>query len=269
MAAMGQGTEMAAAAPPARAWLTASQGVIVGVHLGALALWELLVWLMEVPRFILPAPSEILATLGGDHYRWLFNSWVTGVEIFGGYAVAVVAGVATALIFTWSRIALVTFFPLLVTLNMVPKVALGPLIIVWFSYGITTNILIAFSLAYFPILLTTVRGLREVEPDLLDLVRSIRGSAWQTFIYIQLPGALPYIFSGMKVGAVLAVAGAIVGEFIASDRGLGYLMIQVQASLDTPAMFMAVTLITLLGVLLYCLVLVLEYFLVPQDARVS
>lgn len=266
---MAQEKQSAGTSTLPRTWFTAGQGVIVGVHVGALVLWEVLVRLMEVPRFILPAPTEILATLGGDHYRWLSNSWVTGVEIFGGYLVAVVAGVATALIFTWSRIALVTFFPLLVTLNMVPKVALGPLIIVWFSYGITTNILIAFSLAYFPILLTTVRGLKETEPDLLDLVRSIQGSAWQTFIYIQLPGALPYIFSGMKVGAVLAVAGAIVGEFIASDRGLGYLMIQVQASLDTPAMFMAVTLITLLGVALYCIVLLLEHLFVPRDARVS
>lgn len=266
---MGQIKTTVGATPSRRVWFSASQGAIVAVHFGVLALWELLVRITEVPRFILPAPSEIVATLSGDHYRWLSNSWVTGIEIFGGYAVAVLAGVATALIFTWSRIAMVTFFPLLVTLNMVPKVALGPLIIVWFSYGITTNILIAFSLAYFPILLTTARGLREVEPDLLDLVRSLRGSAWQTFVYIQLPGALPYIFSGMKVGAVLAVAGAIVGEFIASDRGLGYLMIQVQASLDTPAMFMAVTLITLLGVLLYSLVLVLEYLLVPKDARLS
>ena len=124
--------------------------------------------------------------------------------------------------------------PLFVTLNMIPKVALGPLVIVWFSYGIFPNILIAFSICFFPILLTTARGLSEVEPDLLDLVKSLRGSRWTLFRKIQLPGALPYVFSGMKVGAILAVAGAIVGEFIASDRGLGYLMIQVQSSLDTP-----------------------------------
>ena len=141
--------------------------------------------------------------------------------------------------------------------------------IVWFSYGISTNILITFSLCYFPILLTTIRGLREIEPDLLDLVNSLRGTKWQQFIYIQLPGAMPFIFSGMKVATILAVAGAVVGEFIASDRGLAYLMIQVQASLDTPAMFMAVTLITLIGMLLYLAVLFLEHMVVPQDARKS
>jgi NitT/TauT family transport system permease protein len=127
----------------------------------------------------------------------------------------------------------------------------------------------AFSIAVFPILLTTARGLRETEPELLDLVRSLKGSRWQVFSKIQLPGALPYIFSGMKVGAILAVAGAIVGEFLGSDKGLGYLLLQVQVTLDTPAMFMAVLLITLLGMLLYGLVLVLERLLVVKDARVA
>ena len=159
--------------------------------------------------------------------------------------------------------------PLLVSLNMIPKVALGPLIIVWFKYGILPNSMMAFSIAVFPILLTTARGLRETEPELLDLVRALRGSRWQLFTKIQLPGALPYIFSGMKVGAILAVAGAIVGEFLSSDKGLGYLMLQVQVTLDTPAMFMAVILITLIGVALYGSVLLLERLLVPKDARIA
>ena len=107
--------------------------------------------------------------------------------------------------------------------------------------------MMAFAICFFPIVLTTARGLREVEPDLLDLVRTLKGSRWQMFTKIQLPGALPYIFSGMKVAAILAVAGAIVGEFLGSDRGLGYLMLQVQVTLDTAAMFMAVILITLIG----------------------
>jgi NitT/TauT family transport system permease protein len=121
----------------------------------------------------------------------------------------------------------------------------------------------------FPILLTTARGLREIEPELLDLVRSLKGSRWQLFTKVQLPGALPYIFSGMKVAAILAVAGAIVGEFLGSDKGLGYLMLQVQVTLDTPAMFMAVIMITLIGMVLYGLVLLLERWLVVKDARID
>ncbi|MGQ9369251.1 ABC transporter permease [Azospirillum sp. ST 5-10] len=247
-----------------RGWLA-----VAAVHLGVLLLWEAAVRLFPIPAFILPAPSAVLATLGKDSYAWLDNALVTAAEIFGGYALSVVLGVLLALLFSWSRLLTLLLFPLLVTLNMVPKVALGPLVIVWFSYGIGTNVLITFTLCFFPILLTTVRGLREVEPDLLDLVRSLKGSRWQAFRYIQLPGAMPYIFSGMKVAAILAVAGAVVGEFIASERGLGYLMIQVQASLDTPAMFMAVALLTLLGIGLYLAVLLMEHLLVPKDARMT
>jgi NitT/TauT family transport system permease protein len=113
------------------------------------------------------------------------------------------------------------------------------------------------------------RGLNEVEPELIDLVRALRASRWQVFSKIQLPGALPYLFSGMKVAVVLAVAGAIVGEFIASEEGLGYLMLQVQVTLDTAAMFMAVILITLIGVVLYAIVLILERLLVVTDARMA
>ncbi len=253
------------------AWQTRRRrwGAIVAVHVSVVAIWELTVRLAHMPGFVLPAPSAVLMTLGKSNYAWGANTLVTAAEIFGGYALAVVLGVAAALLFSWSKRLTLLAFPLLITLNMIPKVALGPLIIVWFSYGIGPNILIAFSLCFFPILLTTVRGLREVEPDLLDLVRALKGTRWQLFRYIQLPGSLPYLFSGMKVAAILAVAGAVVGEFVASSRGLGYLMIQVQSALDTAAMFMAVILITALGVALYVLVLGLEHVFVTRDARIT
>ncbi len=243
--------------------------IIIGVHLAFVLLWEAFVRVFEIKSFILPTPTSVLATLDNPHYDWLHNTWVTALEIFGGYVLGLVLGVLCALLFITSRRLTLLAFPLLVTLNMIPKVALGPLIIVWFSYGISTNILITFSLCFFPILLTTIRGLNETEPDLLDLVHALKGSRWQMFRYIQLPGSLPYLFSGMKVATILAVAGAVVGEFIASDQGLAYLMIQVQASLDTAAVFMAVLLITALGVLLYLLVLLMERLLITQDARIQ
>jgi NitT/TauT family transport system permease protein len=238
-------------------------------HVLLVLAWYLFVELGRVPKFVMPSPQATLASLTNADYAWWTNVAVTGTEIFGGYFLALVVGVLLALVFTWSRTLEALFLPLLVTLNMIPKVALGPLIIVWFKYGIFPNTLMAFSIAVFPILLTTARGLREIEPELLDLVRSLRGSRWQVFTKIQLPGALPYIFSGMKVASILAVAGAVVGEFLGSDKGLGYLMLQVQVTLDTPAMFMAVILITLIGMALYGLVLGLERLLVVRDARVS
>jgi NitT/TauT family transport system permease protein len=238
-------------------------------HLLLVVAWHLFVTLGHVPKFVMPTPYDTIHALLVPNYRWFDNIAVTAAEIFGGYALAVVVGVGLAMLFSWFRWLEMLLMPLLVSLNMIPKVALGPLIIVWFSYGVGPNVLIAFSICFFPIVLTTARGLSEVEPDLLDLVRTLRGSRWQVFSKIQLPGALPYIFSGMKVAAVLAVAGAIVGEFLGSERGLGYLMLQVQVTLDTAAMFMAVILITMIGIVLYGLVLGLERLLVVRDARIA
>ncbi len=244
-------------------------GFAVLSHLLLIAAWHYFVVLGEVPKFVMPSPYDTVRALLVPNYRWVENILVTAAEIFGGYLLAVVIGIAIALVFSWSRLLEMVAMPILVSLNMIPKVALGPLIIVWFKYGIGPNIMMAFAICFFPIVLTTARGLREVEPDLLDLVRTLKASRWQLFVKIQLPGALPYIFSGMKVAAILAVAGAIVGEFLGSDRGLGYLMLQVQVTLDTAAMFMAVILITIIGVVLYGLVLGLERALVVRDARIQ
>ena len=244
-------------------------GLAILAHAALIIVWYLFVTYRHVPAFVMPSPIATIATLGGENYDWIGNTLVTASEIFGGYFLAVAFGVIFAIAFSWSSTAEAAVMPLLVSLNMIPKVALGPLFIVWFSYGIFPNAIIAFSISFFPILLNTVRGFREVEPELLDLVRSLRSSKWQTFTKIQLPSALPYIFSGMKVGAVLAVAGAVVGEFLGSSRGLGYLMLQVQVTLDTAAMFMAVILITLVGIVLYGLVLGLERIVIVRDARVQ
>ena len=241
----------------------------IAAHIALVFAWYLFVKLGNVPKFVMPSPEATLNALLQPNYNWWGNVAVTGTEIFAGYFLALVVGIALAMLFTWSKALEAFFMPLLVSLNMIPKVALGPLIIVWFKYGVFPNTLTAFSICVFPILLTTARGLREIEPELLDLVRSLKGSRWQLFTKVQLPGALPYIFSGMKVAAILAVAGAIVGEFLGSDKGLGYLMLQVQVTLDTPAMFMAVIMITLIGMVLYGLVLLLERWLVVKDARID
>lgn len=247
-----------------RRWVLA-----IAVHAVVIGIWWGAVELFRIPKFVMPTPGETIASLGAPHYDWIGNTVVTGEEIFGGWIAAVVAAVVLALAFSWWRFADEVLMPLFVSFNMVPKVALGPLFIVWFKYGVIPNSFIAFTISFFPVLLTTARGLREVEPELLDLVRSLRGSRWQLFTKIQLPGSLPYLFSGMKVGAILAVAGAIVGEFLGSAKGLGYLMLQVQTSLDTPAMLMAVILITLIGVVLYGVVILLERIFVVRDARVQ
>jgi NitT/TauT family transport system permease protein len=148
-----------------------SAAIILIVHLAVIALWQVLVDAFQVPKFILPSPLATVATLWSPNYAWLSNLAVTAAEILGGFALGALVGVMLAVIFSWSPLVSLLLLPLFVTLNMIPKVALGPLFIVWFSYGIVPNILIAFSICFFPILLTTARGLSEVEPDLLDLVK--------------------------------------------------------------------------------------------------
>ncbi|MFN7635201.1 MAG: ABC transporter permease, partial [Acetobacteraceae bacterium] len=207
------------------------------------------------------------ATLVAPHYGWAHHVAVTAGQAAAGFALAVLIGMALAVVFTWFAALRRALMPLLVTLNLVPKVALAPLFIVWFGYGLLPNILITFIIAFFPIVITVARGLAEVEPELLDLVRVQRATRWQVFRKIQLPSALPYLFSGMRVAAVLAIAGTIVGEFIGSEAGLGFLMLSAQATLDTPAMFMALILITLIGVGLYVSVVALEALTVTADAR--
>ena len=245
-----------------RHWIAAA------AHVAVVIAWQLFVQLGEIESYVMPSPVATILTLG-DANGWVHNTLFTAGEIFGGYFCAVIFGVGMALFFSWSKLLDAALMPLLISLNMIPKVALGPIFIVWFSYGMGSNILMAFAISFLPILITTARGLKEVEPDLIDLVRVLRATRWQIFTKIQLPGSLPYIFSGMKVAVVLAVSGAIVGEFIASEEGLGHLMMQRQVELDTASMFMAVLLITLIGSILYGIVILLEKFVVPQDARIG
>ncbi len=248
-------------------WFVTRNWVAIAAHLAIVLAWQLWVSLGDVPNYVMPSPLATVESLW-EGYDWMHNTLVTAAEIFTGYGVAVVFGVGVALLSSWSRMVDQAVMPLMISLNMIPKVALGPLFIVWFSYGFTPNVLIVFAICVLPILLTTARGLKEVEPDLLDLAHALKASRWQIFRKIQLPSSLPYVFSGMKVATVLAVAGAVVGEFIASEEGLGYLMLQVQVTLDTAAMFMAVLMITLIGVVLYGLVLLLEHLTISADTRI-
>jgi NitT/TauT family transport system permease protein len=241
----------------------------VVAHVAVVALWQVAVIWGDVPAFVMPTPLATLQALFQPHYNWLQHTLVTAAEVFGGYALAVVIGVGMAILFSWFSVLDRFLMPLIVTLNMIPKIAMAPLFIVWLSFGVVPNMVIAFTICFFPILLTTARGLAEVEPELLDLVRALRATRWQIFTKIQLPNALPYVFSGMKIAVVLAVAGAIVGEFIGSARGLGYLMLSVQGVLDTAGMFMAVILVSLIGVALYGLVILLERLVVVTDARIE
>lgn len=237
--------------------------------LAGLALWQIGVMVFEIKEFILPAPLTILAHLVvpkyAAQYQWLTHISTTLSEILISFCVTAAIGIGAAILMTWSRLLRQIITPIIILFNSLPKIALAPLFLLWFGYGILPNVMIAFLVAFFPIVINTFTGLNAVDEDLLDLVRYLHASKWQIFIKIQLPNSLPYIFSGFKISATLCVVGAIVGEFIASTRGLGFLMKSAQGYMNTALMFASLLLISLLGVGFFSGIALLERWLMPWE----
>ncbi|HOV37273.1 MAG TPA: ABC transporter permease [Spirochaetales bacterium] len=237
------------------------------VVLGFFLLWEFAVWIFHIPQFILPAPSTALNHLfiprADANYNWLYHISSTVLAVGLSFLVTSLAGILIASALAWSNRLKEIVLPAFVFINSLPIIAIAPIILLWMGYGVVTNIVIAFLVGFFPVVINTLTGLEAVEEDLLDLVRYLHASKLQIFIKIRIPNALPYIFSGLKICSTLSIMGAIVGEFIASDRGLGYIIINAQYSMNTPPIFSSLILISLAGALLYTLVALLERIIMP------
>lgn len=250
------------AARRARNWLAeqALVGVIVVVVLGA---WEVGVSGFRVPSFILPPPSQIIQHLVSARALLLEHTWVTVTEVVIGFLLSVAVGVPLAIGIVYSRIFAKVAYTFIVPLQTVPKVALAPLIVLWFGYGLLPKVLVACLISFFPIVIASVVGFRAIEQEMLYLARSLNASEWQVFLKFRLPRALPNLFGGFKVGIGQAVIGAVVGEFIAAERGLGYLQIVSSSRLETSLLFGSVAVISLVGLLLFSLLAVLERLAMP------
>jgi NitT/TauT family transport system permease protein len=216
--------------------------------------WEGAVRLFDVPPLILPAPSSILATLWEKRALYLAFSIPTTIEIVVGFFVAAAAGILLGILVSFSNLANRTLYPMLISSQLIPKVAIAPVFIIWFGTGLEAKVFIAFLIAFFPIMISTMVGLQVVEADMVRLFQSMGASSTTTFFKLRLPAALPNIFAGMKIGMTLAVVGAIVAEFVAADRGLGYYLLYANGQLDSPGVFGAIVLLTVIGVILYYLV---------------
>jgi NitT/TauT family transport system permease protein len=233
-----------------------------------LILWEVLVELIKVPSFILPPPGDLWVSflkklpILGNH------SVITFAEAIGGFVLSLVLGVAFAIAVVYSRHLQNTIYPLIVILYAMPKSAFAPLMVIWVGYGLFSKIAIAFLVAFFPIVVNTVVGLKEVEPELLELARINRGSQFDVFKKIRLPNSLPYMFAGIKVAIVLSVTGAIVAEFVAANEGLGYLILQANYSLDTAFALVILLILALLSLGLFWLVEIMQRKLAPWSSEV-
>jgi NitT/TauT family transport system permease protein len=228
-----------------------------------LAVWEAGVALYKMPAYLLPAPSVIFETFVREFPRLAYHGWVTAYEMLLGYGLAVAVAVPLAIAITSSQRFDSFVMPTLLFFQVVPKVAIAPLFLVWFGVGALPKILVAFLISFFPIVIDAAVGLRSMSGEMTDLARSMGASRMQVFARFRLPTSLPYLFSGLKVAATLAVAGAVVGEFVGADKGLGYLLLVTNSNMETALMFATIVALTIIGLVFFYAVELLEALLIP------
>jgi NitT/TauT family transport system permease protein len=219
--------------------------------------------LADIKEYLLPPPSKVWTEFWRRHELVTAGAWVTTKEILAGYALAVVVSIPLALAVAYSRFMEQAVYPVIVFLQIIPKIAIAPLFIIWFGFGFAPKLLLVFLLSFFPIVVASIAGFKSVDPEIMDFAHTTGAGAWKMFAKIRLPQALPDIFTGLKVGAALSATAAVVAEFVASDRGLGYLLLQYNGNLETPMVFAIVVLLSLIGLAVYYLVELIERITIP------
>jgi NitT/TauT family transport system permease protein len=231
--------------------------------------WQLAVTVLGLREYLLPAPLRVAQAMTGDEIPWLRHVWITSVEIVGAFLLAGVVGVVLGVAVAWSPILSRALVPFLVFVNTLPKVAVAPLFLLWLGYGVLPNMLIGALIGFFPVVINTAVGLTQIDEELLDLGRVFNAPKWKVFATIRIPNAYPYILSALKVTATAAVVGAIVGEFVASQQGLGYVIITTQGSMNTPVAFAALVWISVVGLAVYGLVVLAARRIAPWAETVD
>jgi NitT/TauT family transport system permease protein len=240
-------------------WHTCSR---IGYPLAGLAIiiaiWAVSCRLFEIPEAVLPTPGQVITAFIDSFGLLAREGWVTLTETVLGFALALAVGLPLAVAIANSRALNLMFYPLLVALQSVPKVALAPIVLVWLGTGLESKLAIVWLVAFFPIIIDTAAGLRSTPRELIQLARSLKASPWQIFYKVQFPAALPFVLTGAKVAITLAVIGAVIGEFMGSSSGLGYLLLSATSQLNTPLAFAALFALSILGLGVYAVVEVVE-----------
>ena len=249
-----------------------SRLVLAAYPLGAIAIaiivWGLVVRTFKIKPYIIPAPETVFFTFIDRFGLLSFHALPTLVETASGLILSIVVGVPLAVAIVSSRSLERALMPLLVGSQCFPKVAIGPILIVWFGWGMLPKILISFFISIFPIVIQTVLGLKSVERDEIDLIRTMSAKPRDVFMKIRVPNALPHFFAGLKISVTLALIGAIVGEFIGADRGLGYLLQYANNELNTPLLFATIVYLIGLGGALFIAVIYLEKLMIPWHVAI-
>ncbi|WP_235997246.1 ABC transporter permease [Nocardiopsis coralli] len=232
----------------------------------AVACWFLVTGGGLVAPYVLPSPMDTWKAFADNTgYLWT-HTLVTSVETVIGFVIASVVGVLVAVAMVYSPTMEKTFYPLILFAQVIPKIAIAPLFVVWLGFGPSPKILVAVLMAFFPVVISALSGLRSVDPELLELTSTMGASKVKTFCKVRFPAALPELLSGLKVAATLAVTGAVVGEFVGANAGLGYVILQANGTMDTAMLFAALFIMSLLGIVLFALIQIAEYFLIPWHA---
>jgi NitT/TauT family transport system permease protein len=216
-----------------------------------LSLWEVLVRALQVRSILLPAPSEIAITMFRQKDLIAKHLWPSLYLTIVGFALSVLGGILVAVLITYSAVLRKGFYPVIVVSQVIPKIAIAPLFIVWFGTGAASSLLLAVLIAFFPMTINAAMGFSSIDEEIHRMARTFMASRWQVFWKIRMPNALPYIFGGMKISITLAIIGVIVSEFVASQEGVGYLIKLAGGLLDTPLMMAAITALSLSGLALY------------------
>jgi NitT/TauT family transport system permease protein len=236
-----------------------------------IALWKLYTVVSGISEFVIPSPEAAgasLIALVKDPETWTVHVWITLFETVVGFAIAVVTGIAFGAVLGrvyWLELAL---RPLIVALQVVPKVALIPIFVILFGFGVESKVITAAILAFFPIMLNVMLGVRSVDPGHREVMRSLNAGRWQTFKYLDFHSTLPYVFAGMEVGIVFALIGAIVGEYLGANEGLGNLVVVSLNSLDAPQLFAVIILLAALGSVLFFAVTGVKRLMIPWHESV-
>jgi NitT/TauT family transport system permease protein len=234
--------------------------------LAVVLVWWVLTAGGAIPSYLVPSPTATIGSFVDNPGYFWDNTLVTCWETLLGFALAVVIGVLAAAVMLRSPAVNRTLYPLLLFAQVIPKIAIAPLFVVWLGFGLTPKVVVAALMAFFPVVIAMTTGLRSVDPEMLELSATMGAGPNQTFWRIRVPASLPYLFSGLKVGATMAVTGAVVGEFVGANTGLGNVILQANGNVDTPTLFAGLIVMSLLGVALFALVDVLERVLIPWHA---
>ena len=238
-----------------------------GLMIVALLLWELGVRLFNVPEFVVPAPSAVFRSLIESRYHLMVAAKVTAIEVLVGFILSAVVGIAVALVIARFERFGRALYPLIVLFQNVPKVALAPIFILWFGYDMAPKLLLIVVIAFFPVTIDMLAGLQSVEPSFVSLMKSVGANKNKIMLRVRIPHALPHLFAGLKVAITFSVIGAIVGEFAGANAGLGYVIQFASTQLDTPLVFSALLVISVLGLAFYYVVELAERFLVPWSPK--